>query len=138
MLSAYDRKVRKVRTKSGDVERLLLRRLRCKACQRLHTELPDFLVPYKRFCRASIEDVIAKSRTGAPDDDRTRSKIRTWYKHIRAYLDGIWQRLVNRKFASPQKIPSFLELVTAAVNSGFWTTHLNGHVGSVVKPVASS
>ena len=137
-LTAYDRKVRKVRTKTGEIETLLLRRLRCKNCQRLHTELPDFLVPYKRYSRESIEDVIAKSRTGAPDDERTRNKIRTWYRHIRVYLDGIWQRLVNQKFASPQKIPTFLELVTAAVNSGFWTTHPNGHVRSVLKPVASS
>jgi len=137
-LSAYDRKARKVRTQAGEIETLLLRRLRCKHCQRLHTELPDFLVPYKRFCRESIEDVLAKSRTGAPDDERTRSKIRKWYSRIRIFLDGIWQRLVNQKFASPQKIPTLLELVIAAVNSGFWTTHPNGHVRSVLKPVASS
>ena len=120
LLTAYDRKVRKVRTRNGEVKRLLLRRLRCPKCHRLHTELPDFLVPYKRYSRESIEGVIAGSKTGAPDDERTRSKIRRWYSRIRAYLDGVWQRLVNQKFASPQKIPTFLELVRAAVNSGFW------------------
>ena len=137
-LSAYDRKVRKVRTKSGEIENLLLRRLRCKNCQRLHTELPDFLVPYKRYSRESIEDVLSCNKVDIPNDDRTRSKIRKWYSRIRTFLDGIWQRLVNQKFASPQKIPALLELVTAAVNSGFWTTHPNGHVRSVLKPVASS
>jgi len=95
-------------------------------------------VPYKRYSRESIEDVLAGSKTGTPNDERTRSKIRKWYSHIRIFLEGIWQRLVNQKFASPQKIPTLLDLVTAAVNSGFWTTHPNGHVRSVLKPVASS
>ena len=117
---------------------LLLRRLRCTHCKKLHTELPDFLVPYKRYSRKCIEDVLSGSRTGSPDDERTRGKIRRWYRQIRSYLDGIWKRLVTQTFASPKKIPSFLEMVTAAVNSGFWTTHPNGPVRTAIESVASS
>jgi len=137
-LAAYDRKSRKARTQFDGIIVLLLRRLRCRHCKKLHTELPDFLVPYKRYSRECIEDVLAGSRTGSPDDERTRSKIRRWYQQIRSYLDGIWKRLVTQTFASPKKIPSFLEMVTAAVNSGFWTTHPNGHRQPLLNPVASS
>ena len=137
-LAAYDRKSRKARTQFDGIIVLLLRRLRCRHCKKLHTELPDFLVPYKRYSRECIEDVLAQSRAGEPDDERTRSKIRRWYRQIRSYLDGIWKRLVTQTFASPKKIPSFLEMVTAAVNSGFWTTHPNGPVRTAIKPVASS
>ena len=137
-LAAYDRKTRKMHTRSNGITVLLLRRLRCRHCKKLHTELPDLLVPYKRYSRECIEDVLAQSRAGEPDDERTRSKIRRWYRQIRSYLDGIWKRIVNQTFASPKKIPSFLEMVTAAVNSGFWTTHPNGPVRTAIKPVASS
>ena len=137
-LAAYDRKTRKMNTRSSGITVLLLRRLRCRHCKKLHTELPDFLVPYKRYSRECIEDVLAQSRAGEPDDERTRSKIRRWYRQIRSYLDGIWKRLVTQTFASPKKIPNFLEMVTAAVNSGFWTTHPNGPVRTAIKPVASS
>ena len=137
-LAAYDRKSRKARTQFDGIIVLLLRRLRCRHCKKLHTELPDFLVPYKRYSRECIEDVLAGSRTGSPDDERTRGKIRRWYRQIRSYLDGIWKRLVTQTFASPKKIPSFLEMVTAAVNSGFWTTHPNGRVRIAIDPVASS
>ena len=137
-LAAYDRKTRKMNTRSSGITVLLLRRLRCRHCKKLHTELPDLLVPYKRYSRECIEDVLAQSRAGEPDDERTRSKIRRWYRQIRSYLDGIWKRLVTQTFASPKKIPNFLEMVTAAVNSGFWTTHPNGPVRTAIKPVASS
>ena len=137
-LAAYDRKTRKMHTRSNGITVLLLRRLRCRHCKKLHTELPDLLVPYKRYSRESIEDVLAGSRAGEPNDERTRSKIRRWYRQIRSYLDGIWKRIVTQTFASPKKIPSFLEMVTAAVNSGFWTTHPNGPVRMAIKPVASS
>ena len=137
-LAAYDRKKRKVHTRSRGIIVLRLRRLRCKDCGRFHTELPDFLVPYKRYSRENIEDVLAGSRTGSPDDERTRDKIRKWYRQIRIYLDGIWKRLVNQKLASPKRTPTFLEMVTAAVNSGFWTTHPNGRGRTALKPVASS
>ena len=137
-LAAYDRKARKVHTRSSGTLVLRLRRLRCKNCGRFHTELPDFLVPYKRYSRESIEDVLAGSRSGSPDDERTRSKIREWYRQIRIYLDGIWKRLANQKLASPKRIPTFAQMVTAAVNSGFWTTHPNGRVQPVMQPVTSS
>lgn len=95
-------------------------------------------MPYKRYSRGSIEDVLAGSRTGSPDDERTRGKIRRWYHLIWNYLAGIWKRLVNQTLASPKKIPSFFAMVIAAVNSGYWTTHPNGRVQPVTEPVASS
>jgi len=101
-------------------------------------ELPDFLVPYKRYSRRSIEDVLSGSRTGSPDDERTRGKIHRWDLRIKNYLNGIWKRLVTQTLASPKKIPSFLEMVIAAVNSGFWTTHPNGRVQPMTESVASS
>ncbi|MEW5785724.1 MAG: DUF6431 domain-containing protein, partial [Bacillota bacterium] len=34
---------------AGEREILIIRRLRCKNCKRVHHELPDIIVPYKRY-----------------------------------------------------------------------------------------
>ncbi|WP_267459278.1 DUF6431 domain-containing protein [Brevibacillus composti] len=40
---------RKVASESGEVRLLVIRRLRCSQCQKIHHELPDCVVPYKRY-----------------------------------------------------------------------------------------
>ncbi|MEW6541058.1 MAG: DUF6431 domain-containing protein [Bacillota bacterium] len=42
----------------GDKIILVIRRLRCVACRRIHHELPDLLVPYRRHIRESIEAAV--------------------------------------------------------------------------------
>ncbi|MGI6649770.1 MAG: DUF6431 domain-containing protein [Bacillota bacterium] len=41
----------------GNQNVLVIRRLRCRHCHRIHHELPDILVPYKRHSSESIESV---------------------------------------------------------------------------------
>ncbi|KUG05276.1 hypothetical protein ASZ90_017349 [hydrocarbon metagenome] len=43
---------------SGTKIVLIIRRLCCTECKRIHHELPDMLVPYKRHARESIETVV--------------------------------------------------------------------------------
>ncbi|WP_328592491.1 DUF6431 domain-containing protein [Paenibacillus cymbidii] len=44
---------------SGEKRTLIIRRLYCKACERIHHELPDMLVPYKRYDAESIERAVS-------------------------------------------------------------------------------
>lgn len=37
---------------------LVIRRLRCSSCKRIHHELPDCIVPYKRYSSESIEAIL--------------------------------------------------------------------------------
>lgn len=37
---------------------MIIRRLRCGQCGKVHHELPDVVVPYKRHCAETIEKVI--------------------------------------------------------------------------------
>ena len=53
------------RTADGTRQVLVIRRLYCAACRRLHHELPACLVPYKRYDVASFEAVAAQSRAAA-------------------------------------------------------------------------
>lgn len=48
-MTVRDTKSRKVKTISGESICFKATRYRCKKCNRLHTEFPDFIEPYKQY-----------------------------------------------------------------------------------------
>lgn len=126
-LKKYDRRIRKAIGMDGKQNKYSLRRLRCLKCKRMHLELPNFLVPHKRYEIRVIEAVIKKKEVLVPYEERTIKKIRKWYILIKKHLEGIWNYCVKCGFASPLVKPEICDLVRASVNSGFWSYHLNGH-----------
>lgn len=64
---------------------LIIRRLKCSSCRIIHHELPDILVPYKRYDSESIEAVITENELlTVAADDSTIIRWRKWF-YIRAY-----------------------------------------------------
>lgn len=53
--------------------------MRCEQCQRIHHELPDILVPYKRYDRDSIEKMITEPSPSVAADESTLRRIRNWF-----------------------------------------------------------
>nr|WP_233162833.1 MULTISPECIES: DUF6431 domain-containing protein [unclassified Cohnella] len=49
---------RKLSTAAGDQRLLIVRRLRCLQCRKIHHELPDCIVPYKRYESESVEQIL--------------------------------------------------------------------------------
>ena len=123
LLKYYDRRKRKALNGQGEQEVYSLRRLRCSSCKRLHLELPWFLIPYKRYRLEVIEEVIANCAEQAPVEERTRQKIKAWYRQIKTHFLGVWHFCIMQGFASPQISPVLATYVRATVNSGFWPTH---------------
>ena len=126
-LKHYDRRTRKAIDKQGKPRQYSLRRLRCQACGKMHLELPDFLLPYKRYEAVVIVDVVTQDQVSMPYEERTIKKIKRWFAKIKSALQGVWHRLVVSGFASPDINPNLLLMVKAAVNSGFWSYHPYGH-----------
>lgn len=61
---------------SGEKVKLVIRRLYCEACRRIHHELPDRLVPYKRYDAENIEGAVSeRPRTDIAADEST---LRRW------------------------------------------------------------
>lgn len=89
----------------------------------MHTELPDIMVPYKRYSSDVLGCVAEGKEANVPYDERTRQKIRAWYGAIKDHLWGIWQQQVKLGFVSPDFKPNFVSLVRATVNSGNWLYH---------------
>jgi uncharacterized protein YbaR (Trm112 family) len=122
-LELRDRRRRSVIDAEGRQHVCSVRRLRCKRCGRLHTELPDFIVPYKRYSAAVIVSVSEGEGINVPYEERTRQKIRAWCERVISHLQGVWRQQVNLGFVSPYIVPNFVSLVRATVNSGNWLCH---------------
>ena len=59
---------------------LIIRRLRCNNCRKIHHELPDILVPYKRHESESIEAAVNGDDHCVAADESTISSWRIWFR----------------------------------------------------------
>lgn len=76
-LIVRDSKRRQLITTTGEVRPFLLRRLKCKHCNSLHLELPDFFVPHKHYSRDVITMALNGAMASCPAENST---IYRWNK----------------------------------------------------------
>jgi hypothetical protein len=101
---------------------LIIRRLHCKQCDRIHHELPDCIVPYKRYGASIIKDIVIEN-TQTQDihcSTETIKRIRDWWAVVYPYFLNILLTLVEKygvEFGIP---PAFREIVRAVANSNNW------------------
>jgi hypothetical protein len=82
---------------ASDKRKLIIRRLRCGKCVRIHHELPDMLIPYKRYDSRSIEAVIdGKAELTVAADESTIRRWREWFRGIVEYLAGCLESAAAR------------------------------------------
>jgi Domain of unknown function (DUF6431) len=80
---------RKSKERSGETRVYNIRRLRCDNCDCIHHELPDFLVPYKRYESECIELVISNPiNHDIPADESTLYRWNEWFKSFLDYWVG--------------------------------------------------
>lgn len=76
---------------------LIIRRLRCVDCKRIHHELPDILVPYKRYVCESIEVVVSgNSNLSVTADESTIGRWRSWLLKLSDYFLGCLVSITSR------------------------------------------
>lgn len=71
-----------------------MRRLYCRHCSRLHTELPDVLIPQKHYGTEIVENVVDDVST--PDDastenypcEKTMTRWKEWIAANQSQIDG--------------------------------------------------
>lgn len=95
---------------AGDLIILVIRRLRCLDCKKIHHELPDIVVPYKRHASESIETAInGDKKLSAAADESTINRWRNWFTERAGYLLGcltsIAARYGTRFVAIPSQCP---------------------------------
>jgi hypothetical protein len=98
---------------------LHIRRLYCAKCKRLHHELPDCVVPYKRHCAETIEK-ITKGSQDVPCESGTIRRIVLWWGVVMPYFLNVLKSL-SEKYKMPHHLaPAFKKIVRAVANSGNW------------------
>lgn len=71
---------------SEEVKKILvIRRLYCENCNRIHHELPDCLVPYKRYGTKIIESIAVNNTKDAPCPAGTVRRLCGWWEIVKAY-----------------------------------------------------
>ena len=106
----------------GDRRVLMIRRLRCSGCGRIHHELPDCIVPYKRHCAETIEAVVTDCPESVPCNGRTIRRILVWWQVMLPYFLNLLKSLAEKYKMSFCTPPAFREIVRAVVNSNGWTS----------------
>ena len=75
----------------------IIRRLPCQEGGRIHHELPDCWVPYKRYDADSLETFATQGRTAAvAADASTLPRGEAWFRGGIPYVIGCWDALQAR------------------------------------------
>ena len=129
---------RVVRLSDGRIIYLIIRRLYCDRCCHVHHELPDLIVPYKRYSSDAVEQLLS-SRTSSISvgcETSTVQRLRVWFSLLRSYFESALESIkfifkndtrlaaeLNQLLPlSPESLSDgwLAKLVRIVVNSGFW------------------
>lgn len=103
-LSCIGSRIRKCIGRCADETRLRIRRLRCTCCRRIHHELPDLLIPYKRFSAVSVETALHGGFTAAvAADNSTISRWLHWFTWFYIYAAQCLSALAFRHQLFPHE-----------------------------------
>ena len=111
------------RTFIGDYDEhqlLIIRRLRCIDCKKIHHELPDLLIPYKRHCAETFEKIVTGDHNGIPCEESTVRRMRSWWESFTQYFVSIMIALREKYGVVFSSHPMPKEIVKITVNTNFW------------------
>ena len=120
LLCRYGKRCRGVIESSGEKLPLVIRRLKCKLCGAIHHELPDIVVPYKRYGTEAVEKIIAGDTDDVACEVSTIRRIWAWWYSCRLYFESIIASLRAKYGARFSACPAPREMFRAAVNAQLW------------------
>ncbi|KIY21055.1 hypothetical protein UB32_15830 [Mesobacillus subterraneus] len=132
-------KDRKAKDHTGQSKTYNIRILQCTNCGTTHHELPDLLIPYKRYEAECIEDVLTNPSTHiVPADDSTLSRWHRWFHQFVDYWIGCLNSIMVR--TSQENIP--LDITSkcsgnALQRIGHLAGDANGWLTRTVRPIVN-
>jgi hypothetical protein len=138
-LSIIGSRKRKLTSEDGERRLLVIRRLRCTQCQKIHHELPDCIVPYKRYESACVEQVISgpEASSTVAADDATLRRWRNWFREQTTYLLGALRSIAIRFHQDPVE-KSSVPSQSAHQSIGHYVGDAPGWLARIVRPVVNS
>lgn len=118
----------------GSLIRLVIRRMKCISCGHVHHELPDLIIPYKRYESEVVAKIIApaaKNLEDYPCEQSTAKRLKSWFSQLLIYLMKIgykdietdvtfgsfWCSDFHLYCSSNNWLKDFIRWI---VNSGWW------------------
>lgn len=131
---------RTCRSDSGEKKVLVIRRLRCTRCRRIHHELPDCLLPYKRYESVCVERLVSDSSesTDIAADDSTLYRWRTWFHALLPYFLGCLTSIAIRLGYIPAEECSVLSSQSVHQRVERYVGDSLGWLARVVRPITNS
>jgi len=115
---------RKVIGTDGKQQIIVIRRLKCVKCKKIHHELPDLLVPYKRHCTQTIEQTVSgtqdsKEKHTGVFHQTTGQRIKKWWNYVVERFSHL-SRSLESKYGVYFYQAAPKEIVRAIANSHSW------------------
>ena len=105
---------------AGNKITLIIRRLRCQSCRKIHHELPDRVIPYKRHCAETVEKIVNGDVDDVCCDFVTESRIKAWWTGMYTYFQSVLISLQMKYAAVFSSRPAPREIIRAVVNANYW------------------
>jgi len=80
----------------GERQTIVIRRLRCFTCKKIHHELPDILGPYKRYLSKCIESIIEGQADKIACESSTIIRLTHWFKGMGIHIKGSLAAIMSR------------------------------------------
>lgn len=128
---------RKYINDTGEKIALIIRRMKCVKCRKIHHELPDILVPYKRYGRESLEAVLDEdTKLSVPVDESTIKRWRSWFSKMADYFNGCLKSIAIRYGSeSVEDISDFPESKLQRIQH--YVGDASGWLGRIVRPLVN-
>ena len=118
-LTKKGRRQRKSLTQEGLWRIFSIRRLKCCKCKKTHHELPDCIVPYKRYGTHAIENIVM-GFTEVFCEESTIRRIKIWWTLMQTYVIKIAASLSAKYEYSITEVKKVAEIVRLLANSNSW------------------
>lgn len=128
---------RQIASGGGDRRLLVIRRLRCTQCRKIHHELPDCVVPYKRYESECVEQVVTEPNAAVATDDATLRRWKNWFHEQSAYWLGALRSIAIRFHHAPVE-KSSVPSQSAHQRIGHYVGNAPGWLARVVRPIVNS
>lgn len=125
------------RKSSGERVQLVIRRLYCKTEKKIHHELPDILIPYKRYGADCIESVIIDHKKApVAVEESTIHRWRSWFFSWVTYALGCLQYISLRFQLHVKEMSNPTRSILQSV--GRYVGETAGWLKRIVRPIANS
>lgn len=88
----------------GNKRPLIIRRCQCDTCNKIHHELPDIIVPYKRYTADAIEKILTGNTLLEDHDceESTLIRLKSWFFLLKNHFQKTLESLKTLYSYDPQ------------------------------------